>query len=83
MKKKIVALVLIVLMFACVLCSCNRQIIDITYNYNYAYIELPGGEVVKGKLDSWFDYEDSDVVQVVIDGVSYLTHYENVVLIAE
>lgn len=83
MKRKIVALVLVVLMFVCVLCSCNRQIIDITYKYNYAYIELPGGEVVEGKLDSWYDYEDSDVVQVVINGVSYLTHYENVVLISK
>ena len=83
MKKKIVALVLVVLMFVCVLCSCNRQIIDVTYKYNYAYIELPGGKVVEGKLDSWYDYENSDVVQVVINGVSYLTHYENVVLIAK
>jgi hypothetical protein len=55
----------------------------VTYKYNYAYIELPGGDVVEGKLDSWFDYEDSDVVQVVINGTSYLTHYENVVLIAK
>lgn len=83
MKRKIIALLLVVLALVCLLCSCNRQIIDITYKYNYAYVELPSGEVVEGKLDSWFDYEDSDVVQVVIDGTSYLTHYENVVLIAK
>lgn len=83
MKKKIVALLLTILVLVSLLCSCNRQIIDVTYKYNYAYVELPGGDVVEGKLDSWFDYEDSDVVQVVINGTSYLTHYENVVLIAK
>ena len=83
MKRKIIALLLVVLVLVCLLCSCNRQIIDLTYNYNYAYIELPGGDVVEGKLDSWYDYENSDVVQVVINGTSYLTHYENVVLIAK
>lgn len=83
MKKKIIALLLVVLVLVCLLCGCNRQIIDLTYKYNYAYIELPCGDVVKGKLDSWYDYENSDVVQVVINGTSYLTHYENVVLIAK
>jgi hypothetical protein len=83
MKKKIVAFVLVMLVFVCMLCSCNRQIIDLTYKYNYAYIELPGGEMVEGRLVSWYDYENSDVIQVVINGVTYLTHYENVVLIAK
>ena len=83
MKKKIIILALVLVMLVGILCSCNRQLVDVTYKYNYAYIELPGGEVVKGKLDSWYDYENSDVVQVVINGVSYLTHYDNVVLIAK
>ena len=83
MRKKTVALLLVMLVLVCLLCGCNRQIVDVTYNYNYAYIELPSGNMVEGKLDSWFDYENSDVVQVVIDGTTYLTHYENVVLIAK
>ena len=83
MKKKIIVFVLALVMLVSVLCSCNRQLIDVTYKYNYAYIELPGGEVVEGKLDSWYDYENSDVIQIVINGVSYLTHYDNVVLIAK
>jgi len=53
---------------------------DTTWYFNKAYIKLDDF-VVDGKVDSWRDYKDSDVVQVVIDGVTYLTSYENVVLI--
>ena len=36
---------------------------------------------VEGKLNSWLDFDDSDVVQVKIDGKTYLTSYVNVCLI--
>jgi hypothetical protein len=38
-------------------------------------------EVVEGKLNSWLDFDDSDVIQVKIDGKTYLTSYVNVCLI--
>lgn len=63
--------------------GCNRQIVDLTYKYDRAIISLPNGEVVDGKVDSWTDYEDGDQIQVKIDGVTYLVHSEDVVLIAE
>jgi hypothetical protein len=53
---------------------------DTTWIFNKAVIRLDDF-VVDGAVDSWRDYKDSDVVQVVIDGVTYLTSYENVVLI--
>lgn len=82
--KRILCLLLIVIMIAAMFCGCgNMQILDTTYSYEYAYIALPNGEWVEGKPTSWIDYEDSDVVQVVIDGKTYLTHYENVVLISD
>ena len=61
----------------------NRQIWDLTYSYEYALLSLPGGELVKGKVDSWRDFDDGDQIQVKIDGVTYLTHFANVVLISE
>lgn len=61
----------------------NRQLVDFKYRFNYAIIRLPNGEVVEGKVTSWLDYDDSDVVQITMDGKTYLTHYANVCLISE
>ena len=84
MKKTLIAIALILILVISIitLSSCNMQILDTTYSYEYAYISLPNGEVVEGKVDSWVDYE-SDAVQVVINGKTYLTHYSNVVLISD
>ena len=81
--KKIIALLLVVIMITTMFCGCNAQLIDLTYSYEYGYIKLPNGEVVEGAVSSWKDYDRGDVVQVVIDGKTYLTHYENVVLISD
>ncbi len=61
----------------------NRQLIDTRYRFDYAMILLPDGSVVEGRVTSWMDYDDSDVVQVTMDGKTYLTHYSNVCLIDE
>lgn len=65
------------------LMGCNKQVVDLTYKYDRAIISLPNGEVIEGKVDSWTDFEDGDQIQVKIDGVIYLVHSEDVVLIAE
>ena len=61
----------------------NRQLVDMRYRFDRAIIALPNGEVVEGKVSSWLDYADSDVVQLTIDGKTYLTSYVNVCLISE
>lgn len=61
----------------------NRQLMDLSYRFGYGIIALPNGSVVEGKVTSWYDYDDSDLVQVVIDGKTYLTHYSNVCLIGD
>ena len=83
--KKIIALLLavIVLLSVCLLAGCNKQLVDLTYSYEYAILSLPNGEVVEGKVSSWTDYEDGDQLQVRIDGKTYLVHSANVVLISE
>ena len=63
--------------------GCNRQLIDITYEFDRAIVYLPNGQVVEGKVESWKDYADGDQIQVKIDGVTYLAHASNVVLIEE
>ena len=65
------------------LVGCNRQIFDTTYTFNKAIISLPDGEVINGSVESWKDFEDSDQIQVKIDGKTYLVHSEDVVFIHE
>lgn len=79
--KKIMALLLAVLTVM-VLSGCNKQMVDLTYSYEYAIIALPNGEVVEGKVTSWTDYEDGDQLQIKIAGKTYLVHSSNVVLIS-
>ena len=83
--KKIIALLLavIVVLSVCLLAGCNKQMVDLTYSYEYAIIGLPNGETVEGKVSSWTDYEDGDQLQVKIDGKTYLVHSSNVVLISK
>ena len=83
--KKIIALLLAVifLLSAGLLSGCNKQMVDLTYSYEYAIIGLPNGEVVEGRVSSWTDYEDGDQLQVKIDGKTYLVHSSNVVLISD
>lgn len=78
--KKIVCflLVFIILMFAC---GCNKQVFDLNYTFDYAIIELPNGDIVEGKVQSWTDYEDGDQLQIKIDDVVYLVHSTDVTLI--
>lgn len=60
----------------------NKQLVDFTYSYERAIIELPNGEVVDGRVSSWTDYEDGDQIQVKIDGKQYLVHSSDIVLIS-
>lgn len=79
--KRIFALsaVLLILLLA----GCNKQMVDMTYSYEYAIISLPNGEVVEGKVTSWTDFEDGDQIQVKIAGKTYLVHSSNVALISD
>lgn len=79
--KKLAAILLIIAMAASVLCACNMQVVDTTYKFDYAYILLPNGEVVEGKVQSWSDFEDGDQLQIKIDGITYLTDTTRAVLV--
>lgn len=83
MKKKLIATVLALGMVISMSGCGNRQIIDLTYNYKYAVISLPNGDIVEGAVESWRDYDDGDQLQVTVDGVTYLLHAANVALMTE
>lgn len=77
-------IIFVVLAFALVIFTgCNKQIIDTTYSFDKAIIELPNGKIVEGKVESWKDYDDGDQLQVKIDGKTYLVHAGDICLIKE
>lgn len=80
---KNIKIALIALVALLTLTACNYQMLDTTYRFDRAIISLPDGSVVEGKVESWIDYEDGDQLQVKVDGVTYLLHSSDVVLIAE
>lgn len=51
--------------------------------FTYCYVVLGGKEIARGAVTQWRDYDNSDTVQVLVNGKYYLTHYTNVVLIAD
>lgn len=86
--KKIIAIILAVLL-AIALCGCqikhgNRIITgkDVQ-TFTYAYVRLGDKDIAEGYITQWRDYDESDVVQVLINGKFYLTHYSCVVLVAD
>ncbi len=82
--KKILSTIMIALLMAATLSSCgNKQIFDTTYKFDRAIISLPNGDIIEGKVDEWTDYEDGDQIQVKVNGVTYLVHSSDVVLIKE
>lgn len=62
------------------LTGCNKQLTDTTFYFDKTMVQLPNGQVVEGKVQSWTDYEDGEQIQVKIDGTTYLVHAENVCL---
>jgi len=82
MKKVILIALLLITVLMMTGCSLgNRQIgLDFKQSFDEAIIILHNGEMIEGKIDNWRDFDESDVVQVTIEGVTYLTHYSNVIL---
>ncbi len=85
----IALIVLIMIVLALALSGCQQQVGNrITYGkdvqtFNYAYIYLGNNLIKEGYVTQWRDYDDSDTIQIMIDGKYYLTHYSCVVMIAD
>ena len=80
MKKKFIIAILVASCLTLGGCG-NKDLFDTVYNYDYAIIQLPNGEIIEGKVEKWADYEDGDQLQIKIDGVIYLVHSNNASLI--
>lgn len=81
--KKILAFALVIILLMVMTGCGNYDAFDTTYTFDRAVIFMPNGETIEGRVKNWRDYENSDQIQVTIEGKTYLTHISNVVLIAE
>lgn len=86
--KRFICLIIVTLVLLATITSCgeaspgyNREFCDTTWKFNYCYIYIGGEKLVEGKVDSWLDFENSDMIQVKVEGKIYFTHSSNVVLV--
>lgn len=84
---RVISMAVVVLIMASMLlmftgCG-NQALFDTTWTFERGIIFLPDGEKIEGNIQSWKDFDGSDMVQVTIDGKTYLTHSSNVIMIAE
>ena len=80
MKKLIFAALLAMTL----LTGCNRQIIDTTWSFNYAIIDTNDGNHIEGVVQSWNDYENSDMMQIELEGgKTYFCHSSDVTMISK
>lgn len=83
-KATALILALALLLFAALLfSSCNRAFMDTAFKFERVVIYLPDGKTIEGKVESWLDFESSDMIQVKVDGKWYMTHSSNVLLITD
>lgn len=81
MRKIIISAIAIAIIF--MFNSCNKTIVDTTYTFDKAIINL-GEEYITINVKSWTDYQDGDQIQVTADdGTTYLVHSSNIALIKE
>lgn len=59
----------------------NKTVFDTTFTFTEAMIHMPNGRIITGAVEAWCDYE-GDQIQVTIEGVTYLVHSSDCVLIA-
>lgn len=84
MKKRIIAFVALAIVLCGTLTGCgNKDMWDTVYTFDEAIVRLADDTIVRGKVQSWTDYEDGDQIQIKIDGVIYLVHSTDCTLMAK
>jgi len=58
----------------------NQKVFDTTWNYKYADVYLPNGNVKTIEIDTWNDYEGEQIQIHSKDGVNYIVSSFNTIL---
>ena len=62
----------------------NRQVVDTVWGYAYGIVKQADGKIIEGKVKSWLDFDESDMLQITfLDKGTYLVHSVNVTLRTE
>ena len=83
MKRAKQLLLLFTLLIVPMLVSCgNKDILGLTYTFEYATVKLPDGTIIDGEVKEWAREDKTDSIRVTFkDGKgTYFTHATNVVL---
>ena len=83
MKKVKRLLLLSILLVVPMLTACgNKDILGLTYTFEYAQVKLPDGTIIDGQVKEWAREDKTDSISVTFkDGKgTYFTHATNVVL---
>ena len=81
--KKAKRLLLLLTLLVPLLASCgNKDILGLTYTFEYASVKLPDGTIIDGQAKEWAREDKTDSIRVTFkDGKgTYFTHATNVVL---
>ena len=84
--KRIIGLILAIVLTLSVvltLASCNKQIFDTTYAFDYALVQFPDGTCEKIEIQKWDDYDGEQIQITSKDGTTYLVNSVNCVLVSE
>lgn len=77
----IIIMVLVLVLVFIAIFNNNRSINTNDTRFTWVIIRLGNGELIEGEITSWRDFNDSDMIQVIIDGnLTVLTHSSNVLL---
>ena len=80
MKKRILAIIVVLLVLLTLTIGCNYKVVDLNYDFKNAYVKI-GEEWHDLELKSWRDYEDGEQIQLVLlDGTVLIVHSANCVL---
>lgn len=72
--------IILVLLGILILSGCNIQVLDTTWKYDIAYINV-GDTTIVCDVSSWKDYKNSDMLQVKCkDGRTFLGHSSAIIL---
>lgn len=82
-KAKRLLLLLSTLLIVPLFTACgNKDILGLTYTFEYAQVKLPDGTIIEGQVKEWAREDKTDSIRVTFkDGKgTYFTHATNVVL---
>lgn len=83
MKKKIIALLMVVLLTFGITACGNKDLWDTNYTFNRAIISFGNGETIEVEIKQWKDYEGEQIQIIDKAGNIYLVSTFNCVLIRD